>query len=203
MFGPRLLTKRFVALAALLCLTCCSSGCIPAFLGGKLLGSGVWNQSVLFSKFWVTTPIIPISPYWSQLVEDTYWEEERYDKVPILDPVEGENAPLFCVDTPQPDEVMRSLPDDTAGGWPFLAETARNNVRIVVEPIVDKLEECRFYPLAGPCRLHKCHYKCTVYYEKVIRSGWPIPYTSTDNTQEVVYVDHDHLIRCAGPSTTE
>ena len=67
-----------------------------------------------------------------------YWEQ-RYGKVPILDPVEGEHAPLFCLDHPSPDEVMRSLPDDTAGSVCFLAETQRNNVRMVVEPIVDSI----------------------------------------------------------------
>ena len=30
--------------------------------------------------------------------------EERYGRVPILDSVEGENAPLFCMDPPTPDE---------------------------------------------------------------------------------------------------
>jgi len=178
-------------LIGLALMTCTSSGC-------KLVGAG-FNTLVGASKFWVLPPIVPISPYFSQLIEDTYWEEERYGKVPILDPVEGENAPLFCMDTPSPDEVMRAMPDDTAGGMPFLAETARNNVRIVVEPIVDSIGECRFYPMVGPARLHKCHYKCTVYYEKVLRSDWPIPFSHADQSIEVVYVDHDHLIRCVGP----
>lgn len=194
MDGLRTPLRRMALLAGMCLLTCASSGC-------KLIGSGYISQNIAFSKFWVTTPLIPVSPYFSQLIEDTYWEEERYKKVPILDPVEGENAPLFCMDPPSPDEVIRAMPDDTAGGWPFLAETTRNNIRIVVEPIVDKLGECRFYPLAGPARLHKCHYKCTVYFEKVIRSDWPIPFSHTDQSQEVVYVDHDHLIRCAGPAT--
>ena len=152
-----------------------------------------------YSKFWLTTPPIPVSPYYSQMIEDTYHEEERYTKVPILDPVEGENAPLFCLDPPSPDEVMRSLPDQSAGGFAFLAETARNNVRIVVEPLVDRVDECRFYPLAGPARLHHCHYKCTVYYDKTIRSNWPVPFTHMDATEDVCYIDHDHLIRCSGP----
>ena len=59
-----------------------------------------------------------------------------------------------------------------------MAEVARNNVRIVVEPIVDSMGECRFYPMVGPARHHRCHYKCTVYFEKVIRSDWPVPYTA-------------------------
>lgn len=190
----RKFTRRMALLASVSLMAMSGSGC-----AGKLISEGYISQSIAWSKFWVTTPIIPVSPYFSQLIEDTYWEEERYGKVPILDPVEGENAPLFCMDSPSPDEVMRAMPDDTAGGWPFLAETQRNNVRIVVEPIVDKLGECRFYPMAGPARLHKCHYKCTIYYDKVIRSWWPIPFTHQDASQEVVYIDHDHLIRCAHP----
>ena len=193
MDGFRKVMKRFTFLLGLCLLTSATSGCH--------LAAGFFTTTIDYCKFWVTTPPIPVSPYFSQMIEDTYWKEERYGKVPVLDPVEGENAPLFCMDSPSPDEVMRSLPDDTAGGWPFLAEVARNNVRIVVEPIVDKLEECRFYPLVGPARLHKCHYKCTVYFEKVIRSDWPVPYSHTDQTVDVVYIDHDHLIRCAGPST--
>ncbi len=171
---------------------------------GCTLVGGFWDLAVFgFSNFWETTPLIPVSAYYSQLIEDTYHNEERYGKVPVLDPVEGEHAPLFCLDPPTPDEVMRALPDDTAGGFAFIAETQRNNVRIVVEPIVDRLGECRFYPLVGPARLHHCHYKCTVYYDKVIRSDWPVPFSHVDHVQEVVYIDHDHLIRCAGPATPQ
>ncbi|RMG37868.1 MAG: hypothetical protein D6725_08255 [Planctomycetota bacterium] len=168
---------------------------------GCLLVRHGFQNAFAFSMFWKTTPVIPVSAYFSQEIEDTYWEEERYGKVPILDPVEGENAPLFCLDPPSKDEVMRSLPDKAQGGFAFLSETFRDNVRIVIEPIVDRLDECRFYPLVGPARLHHCHYKCTVYYDKTIRSTWPVPFTHTDQTTDVVYIDHDHLIRCAGPAT--
>lgn len=185
--------KRITLLAALSVMLISSSGCTLA--GGFI--EVAWE----FSKFWETTPLIPVTPYYSQLVEDAYHEEERYGKVPILDPVEGENAPLFCMDPPSPDEVIRALPDKAEGGVPFLAETKRNNVRIIVEPIVDRVDECRFFPMVGPARLHHCHYKCTVYYDKIIRSDWPVPFSHLDQTQEVVYIDHDHLIRCAGPPT--
>ena len=194
MTGWKGFLKRLFLLVAIAMTTLPNSGC---------LNLGYWSlrNALVFSKFWGTTPIIPVTPYFSQQIEDTYWEEERYKKVPILDPVEGENAPLFCLDPPSPDEVVRALPDNTAGGVPFLAETSRNNVRIVVEPIVDRLDECRFYPMVGPARLHHCHYKCTVFFEETKRSHWPVPFTHTDQVEEVVYIDHDHLIRCAGPAT--
>ena len=206
MDGLRKLSKRITVLAGLWLLAGSISGCATQTLGLGLFNSGLFiggfaQNAWLFSKYFVTTPPIPVSPYFSQEIEDTMWYEERYGKVPVLDPVEGENAPLFCMDNPSPDEIIRSLPDDTKGGWPFIAEVARNNVRMVVEPIVDSIGECRFYPMVGPARHHRCHYKCTLYYERVERSDWPVPYTHTDQTQEVVYIDHDHLIRCAGPES--
>lgn len=171
--------------------------------GGCHLIDGFARVIYSFSLFWEVAPFVPVSPYFSTEVEDAYWEEERYGRVPILDPIEGENAPLFCFDPPSPDEVIRALPDSETGkgGYAFLAETSINNVRMVVEPIVDRIGECRFYPMVGPARMKYCHYKCTVYYDKVIRSDYPIPFTHVDQTEEVVYIDHDHLIRCAGPAT--
>lgn len=188
--------RRFVLLLGLSLMTVGSSGC---FSGTLIRGFGnvIYGSSI----FWQTSPPIPVSAYFSEEIENTYWNEERYGKVPILDPVEGEHAPLFCIDPPSHDEIMRTLPDSAAGGVPFLAEVSRNNVRIVIENIVDRLGECRFVPLVGPARIHFCHYKCTVYYDKTIRSDWPVPFSHTDQTKEVVYVDHDHLIRCAGPAT--
>ena len=185
-------TRQMWLLAALALVTLPTSGC-------NLIG-WTWDVAWTQSLFFGTTPVIPVTPYMSQQIEDTYWEEERYKKVPILDPVEGENAPLFCLDPPRPDEVMRALPDNTAGGVPFLAETQRNNVRMVVEPLVDRVDECRFFPQVGPARLHHCHYKCTVFYTETKRSHWPVPFTFTDQVEEVVYIDHDHLVRCAGPT---
>jgi hypothetical protein len=193
MFMPAKFFKRLMLFACLGTTVAVNSGCE--------LVDGFLSVQYAFSLFWECTPLIPVSAYHSQKIEDAYHEEERYGKVPILDPVEGEHAPLFCLDPPSPDQVMRALPDEVGGGFAFLAETSRNNVRIVVEPIVDRVGECRFYPLVGPARMHHCHYKCTVYYEKVIRSNWPVPFTHSDETTEVVYIDHDHLIRCAGPAT--
>lgn len=189
------LLKRVTLLVGISMVTFTNSGCVLFADFAKVAWVG--------ARFFGTTPLIPVSPYYSELIEDRYIREERYEKVPILDPVEGEHAPLFCMDPPSQDEVMRAMPDETGGGWPFLAETSRNNVRIVVEPIVDRIDDCRFYPLVGPARLHHCHYKCTVYYDKVIRSDWPVPFRHVDESVQVVYIDHDHLIRCAGPTNIQ
>ena len=100
------------------------------------------------------------------------------------------------MDPPTQDEVMRKLEKahPSRGGIPFLHEIQRNNVRVVVEQISDSVDPPRVYPLVGPAQLHHAHYKCTVYYSEVVRVGWPIPYTTKkEDSQEVLYIDHDHL----------
>jgi hypothetical protein len=44
-----------------------------------------------------------------------------------------------------------------------------------------------------------CHYKCTVYYDELYWSDYPIPFNHVDHKVEVVYFDKDHLRRCGGP----
>jgi len=138
---------------------------------------------------------IPMSPYFQKMGEDTFYEHERYDRVPILGPITA-GGPAVALDPPSEDEIMRALEDarGVEGGIPFLHEIQRNNVRIVVEPIADYVDPPRVYPLIGPAQLHHAHYKCIIYFSEVNRVGWPIPYTTVDeDAQEVVYVDHNHL----------
>ena len=197
--GRRAVPARRGAALLPLALLCVLPGCFaPPPFGFKLFG-GFADATFVHAGFWETTPLIPVTAFVSDQIEDTYHEEERYGRVAVLPAVEGEFAPIFCLDPPSPDEVVRALPDEVEGGVPFLAETFQNNVRMIVEPIVDDLDDCKFYPLLGPARLHKCHYKCTVYYEKTIRSSWPVPFEFMDETQEVVYIDKDHLIQCGRP----
>ncbi len=138
---------------------------------------------------------IPVSPYFQENQEDKHWEQERYNRVPILGPLTS-GGPAIALDPPSDDEVMRALEraHPLEGGLPMLYETQRNNVRIVKEKIADYVDPPRVYPLIGPAQLHHAHYKCTVYYSDVRRIGWPVPYTTRDeDSVEVVYIDHNHL----------
>jgi hypothetical protein len=87
-------------------MTLSNSGC--TLTGGFI---GVMWESMLF---WKTLPAVPVPARASQLMEDKLHEDERYNKVPVLDPVEGD---VFCVDPPSEDQVIRALPDDGAGGF--------------------------------------------------------------------------------------
>ena len=137
---------------------------------------------------------IPMSPYFQDKQEDHFWHEERYDKVPVLGPIIGEDPP--ALDPPTHDEIMRKLEEShrTEGGLPLLYEVQRNNVRIAVDLIEDRVDRPRIYPLIGAAQQHLCRWKCTVYFEEVTRVGWPIPYTTVnEDAQEVIYIDHNHL----------
>lgn len=144
---------------------------------------------------------MPVSPYFSKDLEDKFHNHERYERVPVLGPI-TEGGPPVALDPPSPDEVMRALEkaDSVQSGFPLLHEKSRNNVRIIVEPIADYVDPPRVYPLIGPAQLHHAHYKCTVFYTKTRRIGWPVPYTLKDeDAREVIYIDHNHFHRVAGP----
>ena len=140
----------------------------------------------------------PILPSQQQRLERDMEREQR-DRVPILDPIVGEFAPGTCLDPPSEKEVWDKVPKFKNGCPPFY-ETQRNNVRFLIEKIGDKVDPCKVYPLAGPCQLVHCHYKCTVYFDELYWSDYPIPFNHVDHRVEVVYIDKDHLRRCGGPA---
>lgn len=139
----------------------------------------------------------PILPSQQQRLEHDLAREER-DRVPILDPVPGEFAPPNCLDPPSEAEVWDMVPKFKNGSPPFY-ETQRNNVRFLIEKIGDKIDPVKIYPLAGPCQLVHCHYKCTVYFDELYWSDYPIPFHHLDHRVEVVYIDKDYLRRAGGP----
>ncbi len=138
---------------------------------------------------------IPVSPYFQKQQEDRFWENERYNTVPILGPITA-GGPATALDEPSDDEIMRTLEraNPVQGGFPLLHEIQRNDVRIVKEKIADYVDPPRVVPLIGPAQLHHAHYKCTIYYTEITRVGWPVPYTTRDEEAiEVVYIDHNHF----------
>ena len=169
------------AVVAALSLT--STGCI-GLKGGVDLGAFAFP--------------IPVSPYFQKMKEDKFWNHERYERAPILGPIIP-GGPMVALDPPSDDEVIRAWEkaNPIQGGYPFLHEVQRNNVRIIKDKISDYVDPPRFYPLIGWAQLHHCHYKCTVYYTEVTRVGWPVPHTLVDeDASEVIYIDHNHFHMC-------
>ena len=126
------------------------------------------NMSPLHVTGWSFA--FPIFPSQQQRLEEDMKREER-NKVPILDPIPTEFAPAACLDPPSEEEVWNKVPKFKNGCSVFY-ETQRNNVRILIEKIGEKIDPCKVYPLAGPCQLVHCHYKCgTPYYDEALLVG--------------------------------
>jgi hypothetical protein len=176
------------------------TGALLAFFSTNFVGCGLdyafRNIAPLHPTAWsFAFPILPSQQ--ARLEKDMAREDT--EKVPILDPIPGEFAPASCLDPPSEAEVWEKVPKFKTGS-PVFYETQRNNVRILIEKIGEKVDPCKVYPLAGPCQLVHCHYKCSVYFDEVYTGDYPIPFTHRKPRVEVVYIDKDHLRRCGGPA---
>ena len=69
------------------------SGCGPVILGPNIGALGY---------------PIPVSPYFQKKEEDAFWNQKRYNRVPILGPIQP-GAQCVAMDAPSEDEVMRRL----------------------------------------------------------------------------------------------
>ena len=149
-------------------------------------------------------PILLLAPFTC----DQPWVTERMEdkfayrndkRTSILPPIREGFPPPLCEDPPDEARVLRAIPHLTRG-VPYFYEEFRDDIDVVSERLVDKIDPPRFFPLVGPAQLHHCHWKCTVYYTETIESGYPFPFRCRRPRVEVVYVDLDHLHLYPGKS---
>jgi hypothetical protein len=145
----------------------------------------------------IFTPI-PVPAWTYERMQEKYCHKNDW-RTPILPPlVEGAPPPL-CEDPPDDARVLRAI-KPVPRGIPYIYEEHRDNIQITKELIVDKIDPPRFFPLIGLAHLHHCHWKCTVFYDETIESGYPFPFRCTRPRAQVVFIDLDHLHLCPGPS---
>src|SRR5262245_48086530 len=178
--------SRLLAAVCLMVLLGTTSGCLHRqlnnacpFVAPAAVTAAVPAAVNYFGAEYVGLWPMPVSPALSYEIEDAIDRCER-DGAPILGPIKGEFAPIFCMDPPSEKEIYQTL-KPIPHGVPFVYEVQRKNVRFSVEKMVDEIDDCRFYPLAGPCQLHHCHFKCTIWWDETTTMGWPIPWQYTDH----------------------
>ncbi len=138
----------------------------------------------------VATPI-PVPPWVTERMEEKYCAKNDF-RTPIMPPIrEGYPLPM-CEDPPDESMILRAMPH-VARGIPYFYEEHRDDIQIVTERLVDRIDPPRFFPLVGPAQLHHCHWKCTVYYTETVESGYPFPFRCKRPRVEVLYIDKDHL----------
>jgi hypothetical protein len=112
----------------------------------------------------------------------------------VLDPDPNRTPVLPPVGSPSDAEVLRALPKLPGGVAPVF-QVFRDDVSIVTECLLRKVDPPRNYPLVGKAELHHCHWKCTAYFTETVESGWPFPFLSKRPRVEVVYIDKDFLVQ--------
>jgi hypothetical protein len=138
----------------------------------------------------IFTPI-PVPAWVTERMEEKYCYPNDF-RTPILPPIREGFPPPLCEDPPDEARVLRAIPH-VKRGVPYFCEEFRDNVQVVTERLVDKIDPPRFFPLVGPAQLHHCHWKCTVYYTETVESGYPFPFRCVKPAVQVVYIDLDHL----------
>ncbi len=136
-------------------------------------------------------PALTVQPWVTDRMEEKF-SKTSDNKTPILPPIRQGFAPPTCEDPPDEAQVIRAMPR-LARGVPYFYEEFRDDIQIVTERMVDKIDPPRFFPLIGPAQLHHCHWKCTIYYNEIIESGYPFPMKVKNPRIQVIYIDKDHL----------
>lgn len=138
----------------------------------------------------IFTPV-PVPPWVTERMQDKYCHKNDF-RTPIMPPILPGFPPPMCEDPPDESMILRAMPR-VARGMPYFYEEHRDDIQIVTERIVDKIDPPRFFPLVGMAQLHHCHWKCTIYYTETIESGYPFPFRCRRPRVQVVYIDKDHL----------
>jgi hypothetical protein len=140
---------------------------------------------------------IPTPNYQAPAISGSLSHKPPAHSTPILPAVQpGEKLPTVA--PPSEAEILRALKRTTT--IPYLYEEFRDNVQIVTEKVMDKLDDPRFFPLVGPAQLRHVNWKCTVYADETVQSSYPFPFQSRRPRVEVVYIDKDQLHVCANPA---
>jgi hypothetical protein len=119
---------RIVLLAAALVAPLCGAGCQPFSMG-------------------IFTPI-PVPPWAYERMEQKYVFEKLDKRTVIMSPIRDGFPPPICEDPPDDAQVLRAL-DPVARGVYYIYEEFRDDIQIVTERIVDRIDPVRTYPLIG------------------------------------------------------
>jgi hypothetical protein len=163
--------RTFLLLAAAVIAPAAGSGCYPYSMG-------------------IFTPV-PVPPWVTERMEEKYCHKNDF-RTPIMPPIREGFPPPLCEDAPDESAILRAMPH-VKRGMPYVCEEFRDDIQIVTERLVDKIDPPRFFPLVGLAQLHHCHWKCTIYYVETIESSYPFPFRCKRPRVQVVYMDKDHL----------
>src|SRR5436190_5782172 len=110
------------------------TGCTPVSPGFAPFSMGIF------------TPI-PVPAWVSTRIEDKFNNKNDY-RTAILPPVRPGFPEPKCEDPPDDAQIVRAL-KPIARGVPYIYEEFREDLQIVKQQLVDRIDPPRFYPLIG------------------------------------------------------
>src|SRR5205085_1081173 len=137
--------------------------------------------------------LVPTQPWVATRMDEKYNNQNDH-RTPILPPVRDGFPPPLCEDPPSDREVLRTMPR-VVRGVPYVVEEFRDDVQIIKNRMVDKIDPPRFFPLIGMAQLHHCHWECVIYYTETVQSSYPFPTYVRKRRGEGFRLHHDLVPR--------
>lgn len=175
------------------------------FMKAKLVGAVVLATAVVGSGLGIhwqpTATANPMPSPITRSVEDPALEALKRENERLRREVaelkkklgDAEDRLAQTAATPPTDaEVLQAMPKRIERNKIY--EEFRDDVVIVKNKLVDKLDPPRVFPKIGPARLWHQHWECKVYYTETIQSGYPFPQSTKKKRVQVVYIDKDSLV---------
>lgn len=156
---------------------------VLAVMATAAVGSGIGFFSQPTATAIPATPI-PADPTLEELKKEN--ERLRHEVASLKKQLAVAEARLLNDAPPTDAEVLGALPKPAEG-------VTRDDIVIVKNKILDRLDPPRHFPSVGLARLHARRWECTVYWTETVQLAWPVPATVKKRRAHVVYIDTDSL----------
>lgn len=100
------------------------------------------------------------------------------------------------IEPPTDEEVLKALgKDSTAKGASPLHAVERKNIVITKEKLSQSADSPKYYPLVGPAQVHTARFKCTVVFDEIQKSEWPVPFSNSARKKQQLLIDKSRVVR--------
>ena len=138
----------------------------------------------------VAPPPAPAGPTLDDLKAEN--ERLRREVADLRGKLAAAEARLPGGEAPTDQEVLRAMPR-VPRGIPYAYETFRDDIVIVKQKVLDRLDPPKSFPNVGLARLRVQCWECSVYFTETVEAVWPFPARVTTSRVQVVYIDKDAL----------
>jgi RNA polymerase sigma factor (sigma-70 family) len=136
-----------------------------------------------------TGSVAPATTPAGPTLEDLKKENERLRRevAELKKKLAAAEAKIPIDDPPTDQDVIRGLPRPPAGA-------TRDDITIVKQKVLDRLDPPKIYPNIGQARFRAQRWECSVYFTEIVNQPGPPPVTVTKPRVHVMTLDRDSLV---------